>query len=40
MNPEEIKRTAEILGIGAVKYFDLRQNRIQDYKFDLEAMTS
>ncbi len=35
LTPEEIEKTSEILGIGAVKYFDLRQNRIQDYKFDL-----
>ncbi len=35
LTEEEIERTAEVLGVGAVKYFDLRQNRIQDYKFDL-----
>lgn len=40
LTEEEIDRTSEVLGIGAVKYFDLRQNRIQDYKFDLQAMTS
>jgi arginyl-tRNA synthetase len=29
---------AEIVGIGAVKYADLSQNRSSDYKFDLHKM--
>lgn len=36
---EEIDDIAETLGIACVKYFDLKQNRIQDYVFDMEAMT-
>lgn len=40
MTEEEIDKCSEVLGVGAVKYFDLRQNRTQDYKFDLQAMTS
>ena len=40
LTPEEIDRASEILGIAAVKYFDLRQSRIQNYKFDLSKMCS
>lgn len=35
---EERARVAEIVGIGAVKYADLSQNRQSDYKFDLQKM--
>lgn len=34
----ERARVAEIVGIGAVKYADLSQNRASDYKFDLQKM--
>ncbi len=36
--PEERSKVAEIVGIGAVKYADLSQNRASDYKFDLAKM--
>ena len=28
----------QVIGYGAVKYFDLRQNRVSDYRFDYDAM--
>lgn len=40
VNLEEIDRSAEILGIASIKYYDLKQNRIQDYKFIMENMLS
>jgi arginyl-tRNA synthetase len=39
LSEEEIEKISEVLGLGAIKYFDLKQNRIQDYKFDIQAMT-
>lgn len=36
----EIKSVASAVGIGAVKYADLRQNRLSDYQFDWEKMIS
>jgi len=38
LTPEERAKVAEIVGIGAVKYADLSQNRASDYKFDLAKM--
>lgn len=38
LSPEEYKDAAEKLGIAAIKYFDLRQNRTQNYKFDFDSM--
>lgn len=38
LKKEDIANAAEILGIAAVKYYDLRQNRIQNYKFSFDAM--
>lgn len=38
LSPEERAEVAEIVGIGAVKYADLSQNRASDYKFDLAKM--
>ncbi|MFQ5353159.1 MAG: arginine--tRNA ligase, partial [Candidatus Binatia bacterium] len=35
---EEAAKTAEVVGIGAVKYFDLAHARQSDYKFDLDHM--
>lgn len=35
---EEQKNVAEVVGIGAVKYADLSQNRTSDYVFNLEKM--
>jgi arginyl-tRNA synthetase len=39
-SPEELRQIHEIVGIGAVKYADLCQNRISDYRFDLAKMTA
>lgn len=38
LSPDERARVAEIVGLGAVKYADLSQNRSSDYKFDLQKM--
>jgi len=38
LTPEEYEDAAERLGIAAIKYFDLRQNRTQNYKFDFDTM--
>jgi arginyl-tRNA synthetase len=38
--PEDIDRTAEILGYGGVKYFDLKQSRTNDYVFNYDRMLS
>src|SRR5262249_26680013 len=40
LSPEELRTVYEVVGIGAVKYADLAQNRTSDYCFDLEKMTS
>ena len=37
---EAIVQTATQLGIGGVKYFDLRQNRLSDYVFSFDRMLS
>ena len=37
---EEWPRAAKTIGIGAVKYADLMQNRITDYRFDWEKLIS
>ena len=37
---DERARVAEIVGIGAVKYADLSQNRLSDYVFDLDRMVA
>ncbi len=37
---EDVDDVARVVGIGAVKYADLHQNRTSDYKFDLEKMVS
>jgi arginyl-tRNA synthetase len=36
--PEEEQRIAEVIGIGAVKYADLCQNRTSDYSFSWDKM--
>ena len=38
MDAASLEETAEILGISAIKYFDLKQNRINDYLFDFDRM--
>jgi arginyl-tRNA synthetase len=38
LGPEERRRVAELVGIGAVKYADLSQNRASDYIFSWEKM--
>lgn len=31
-------KAAEVLGISSIKYYDLKQNRIQGYTFDFDRM--
>ena len=38
LSPEQRKRIAEIVGIGALKYADLSQNRTSDYVFSFDKM--
>lgn len=40
LEEEERKRVAEVVGMGAIKYADLSQNRISDYVFDLKKMVA
>jgi arginyl-tRNA synthetase len=40
VRPEEIEAVSRVVGIGAVKYADLRQNRLSDYQFDWDKMIS
>jgi arginyl-tRNA synthetase len=37
---ETLRQIHEIVGLGAVKYADLCQNRASDYRFDLDKMTA
>jgi len=37
---EEMPEVARVVGIGAVKYADLRQNRLSDYEFEWDKMVS
>jgi arginyl-tRNA synthetase len=39
LDPAEKAAIAEVIGVGAVKYADLSQNRTSDYVFDLDKMT-
>jgi arginyl-tRNA synthetase len=38
LDPIEKQRVAEVVGLGAIKYADLSQNRISDYVFDWQKM--
>ncbi|RMF96057.1 MAG: arginine--tRNA ligase, partial [Planctomycetota bacterium] len=38
LSPEERRRIAEVVGIGALKYADLSQNRTSDYVFSYDKM--
>ena len=38
IDPAKLEETAEILGNSSIKYFDLKQNRINDYVFDFDRM--
>jgi arginyl-tRNA synthetase len=38
LEPEEQLRVAGVVGLGAIKYADLSQNRISDYVFDWQKM--
>lgn len=40
MDEEEKRRVARAVGVGALKYADLSQNRTQDYLFDWDRMIS
>jgi arginyl-tRNA synthetase len=38
LTPEQFEHAAEVLGIAAIKYFDLKQNRISTYAFSFDKM--
>jgi arginyl-tRNA synthetase len=38
LEPEQRARVAEVVGLGAIKYADLSQNRLSDYVFDWKKM--
>jgi arginyl-tRNA synthetase len=38
LSPDDRRRIAEVVGIGALKYADLAQNRTSDYVFDYDKM--
>ena len=38
LSPDEREQVAEMVGVGAVKYADLSQNRNSDYRFDWEKL--
>lgn len=38
IDESQLKEAAEIMGISSIKYFDLKQNRTQDYVFDFDHM--
>ena len=38
LDPDERARIAEVVGLGAIKYADLSQNRLSDYVFDWKKM--
>jgi arginyl-tRNA synthetase len=38
MSPGELREVYEVVGLGAVKYADLSQNRTSDYTFDFDKM--
>ncbi|MFN3428390.1 MAG: arginine--tRNA ligase [Candidatus Sericytochromatia bacterium] len=40
MAPDQMRSVARAVGIAAIKYADLSQNRLTDYKFDLAKMVS
>jgi arginyl-tRNA synthetase len=40
IDPGQRKKISEVVGIGALKYADLSQNRMSDYKFSYEKMVS
>eukprot|EP01006_Ploeotia_vitrea_P010302 TRINITY_DN2675_c0_g1_i1.p1 TRINITY_DN2675_c0_g1~~TRINITY_DN2675_c0_g1_i1.p1 ORF type:complete len:760 (+),score=91.18 TRINITY_DN2675_c0_g1_i1:42-2282(+) len=35
---EEMKKSADVIGYGAIKYFDLKSNRVGNYTFSYDAM--
>ncbi len=38
--PEDLPEARRAVGVGAVKFADLQQNRVSDYQFDWDKMTS
>lgn len=38
LGKDDIQNAAEVLGISSIKYYDLKQNRIQNYCFDFDKM--
>jgi len=39
-SPEQRRAIAEVVGVGALKYGDLSQNRTSDYRFDFDQMVA
>jgi arginyl-tRNA synthetase len=40
LSQDDIDMASEVMGVNAVKYFDLNQNRVQNYKFSYDKMLS
>jgi arginyl-tRNA synthetase len=40
LTEDQIEEASELMGIDAIKYFDLNQNRVQNYKFSYDKMLS
>lgn len=40
LSESEIEQSAEVMGVDAIKYYDLNQNRVQNYKFSYDKMLS
>jgi len=40
IQPEELEKAASAMGYGAVKYYDLKSNRMSNYKFSYDQMLS
>ena len=38
LQEDELDKAAEILGISSIKYYDLKQNRVQNYVFSFDKM--
>ena len=38
VDPAKLEEASEILGLSSIKYYDLKQNRINDYVFDFDRM--
>jgi arginyl-tRNA synthetase len=38
VDQDKLEKTAEILGVSSIKYYDLKQSRIQNYVFSFDKM--